>query len=114
MSGWSRVSGRCPACGTGSLFVAAGDFITCGFAKCSDPSFVADLLENGRAHMLDVLTCKDPAGAFAHLLYLHGPEALGLGLFDMRDLDIDAVGRCSFPEHEPPYTVLPEASETWG
>lgn len=68
---------------------------------------------SARACELDALTCDDPAGAFAHLLYLHGPEALGMVRFDMRDMDVDAVGRISFPRHRPPYFVLPDDREDW-
>ena len=75
--------------------------------------FGSDPAAMSRSEALDALTADDPAGAFAHLLWLHGPEALGIRQFDMRDLDVDAVGRMSFPKYRPPYCVLPEASETW-
>lgn len=43
--GWGqRVAGRCPACGQASLFVAAGQHITCGFIPCPSPTVVADFL----------------------------------------------------------------------
>ena len=74
---------------------------------------VEKFLEKSRSQRLDELTADDPAGAFAHLLWLHGPAALGIRTFTMRDIDIDPVGRVSFPHHDPPYAVLPEPSETW-
>ena len=43
--GWGqRVAGRCPSCGTSSLFVAAGQHITCGLIECPNPTKVADFL----------------------------------------------------------------------
>lgn len=39
-----KVSGRCPACGSSSLFVASGDHVTCGYIPCPDPCLVADFL----------------------------------------------------------------------
>lgn len=43
--GWGqRVSGRCPACGSSSLFVAVGGHVTCGLIECRQPTVVADFL----------------------------------------------------------------------
>lgn len=45
--GWGqKVAGRCPACGSsGTLFVAAGQHVTCSLSKCPDPSLVGDFLD---------------------------------------------------------------------
>lgn len=44
--GWGqRVAGRCPACGrNNTLFVAAGQHITCSYLPCPNPTAVADFL----------------------------------------------------------------------
>mgnify|MGYP000885609917 FL=1 len=39
-----KVAGSCPVCGSRSLFIASGDYVTCGYLQCPDPTFVADLL----------------------------------------------------------------------
>lgn len=70
-----------------------------------------DHTPTSRAHELDVLTCDDPAGAFAHLLYLHGPEALGLRRLER--VHVDLAGHQSSPRNRPPYFVLPDEREDW-
>ena len=39
------VNGRCPACGSPSLFVGSGGYVTCGYAACPDPAAVDELLQ---------------------------------------------------------------------
>lgn len=43
--GWPRVEGRCPSCGSSSLFVGLGGFVTCSRLDCADPTAVSDLLQ---------------------------------------------------------------------
>lgn len=45
----NEVSGRCPACGNRSMFVAVGGHVTCSIADCTDPCAAADLLEQAPA-----------------------------------------------------------------
>lgn len=40
----ARVAGYCPACGGASLFLGAGDYVTCSRSDCPNPTAVADLL----------------------------------------------------------------------
>lgn len=40
------VQGRCPACGSSSLFLGSGGYVTCRVSDCSDPSAASDLLTN--------------------------------------------------------------------
>jgi hypothetical protein len=35
--GFPHVEGRCPACGSGGLFVGAGGYVTCPHLGCTDP-----------------------------------------------------------------------------
>ncbi len=42
--GFPQVVGRCPACGTASLFLAVGGHITCSVIACPDPCAAGDLL----------------------------------------------------------------------
>jgi hypothetical protein len=39
------VQGRCPACGSSSLFVADAGYLTCSFLECPDPDAAARLLD---------------------------------------------------------------------
>lgn len=32
-----RVQGMCPTCGSSSLFLGAGGYVTCSWIQCSDP-----------------------------------------------------------------------------
>lgn len=41
------VAGRCPACGSRSLFLAPGGHVTCAIIDCPDPTAVADMLNPG-------------------------------------------------------------------
>ncbi|MEW2068430.1 DUF6085 family protein [Streptomyces sp. NPDC007346] len=41
-----RISGRCPACGRSSLFLAVGGYVTCSRLDCPRPDATADLLDN--------------------------------------------------------------------
>ena len=38
------VTGRCPACGSSSLFLAVGGYVTCAVIKCPNPTAVSDSL----------------------------------------------------------------------
>lgn len=38
------IAGRCPACGSRSLFLAVGGHPTCSIIGCTDPTAVADAL----------------------------------------------------------------------
>ena len=40
------VQGRCPACGTGNLFVGEGGYITCALDTCPEPDAASTLLEH--------------------------------------------------------------------
>ena len=67
--GWgNRVSGRCPACGGSSLFVAVGGHVTCARADCPAPTAVADqLLANGSVPRVPSAGAK--AMRWVHLAY---------------------------------------------
>ena len=50
-AGWSRsprsrVQGRCPACGATSLFLGAGDYVTCSRLECREPDAATAALES--------------------------------------------------------------------
>lgn len=42
------VQGRCPSCGSRSLFVGSGGYLTCGWSKCLNPTLISDLVEQGK------------------------------------------------------------------
>ena len=42
--GFPKVAGKCPACGSASLFLAVGGHVTCSVIGCPNPCEVADLL----------------------------------------------------------------------
>jgi hypothetical protein len=44
--GWPQVEGFCPACGSRSLFLGSGGYVTCSIIRCPNPSAVSDQLEN--------------------------------------------------------------------
>lgn len=50
-----RVQGKCPWCGRSSLFLGAGDYITCSTAECSNPTGVTDLLDGETGHVVVIL-----------------------------------------------------------
>lgn len=43
-SGRAHVNGKCPACGSGGLFVGSGGYLTCPWAECPDPGAPHDAL----------------------------------------------------------------------
>jgi hypothetical protein len=45
---YTDVRGRCPACGSTSLFLAAGGYITCALAECPEPDAASILLERSK------------------------------------------------------------------
>jgi len=47
--GFPHVAGRCPSCGTASLFLAVGGHVTCSVIGCADPSAVDDWLARAEA-----------------------------------------------------------------
>lgn len=56
-----RVRGRCPCCGTDSLFLGSGGYVTCAVTGCRAPGAATDLLRdpkrmlNGIRDALEVL-----------------------------------------------------------
>lgn len=44
-AGWPQVQGACPACGSRSLFLASGGYVTCAIIRCPNPTAVADDLD---------------------------------------------------------------------
>jgi ribosomal protein S27AE len=42
--GFPDVQGRCPNCGSSSLFLGAGGYVTCSWIECTDPVAPTDLL----------------------------------------------------------------------
>jgi len=36
-AGYPKVQGRCPACGSTTLFLGSGGYVTCSLLGCSDP-----------------------------------------------------------------------------
>lgn len=50
-----NVAGRCPACGSSSLFLGAGGWVTCSLDKCPNPTAWADAMEHGRLSPAPVL-----------------------------------------------------------
>lgn len=45
IEGWPKVAGYCPACGTSSLFLGSGGWVTCSLDKCPNPTAAADVLD---------------------------------------------------------------------
>ena len=43
-----RVSGYCPACGTASLFLGDGGYVTCSWIDCPNPDAATTILADGR------------------------------------------------------------------
>lgn len=39
------VKGRCPACGSATLFLGAGGYVTCSWIECSNPSRASEVLK---------------------------------------------------------------------
>lgn len=44
---YPHVQGKCPACGSNSLFLGEGGYVTCGMRPCPQPDLVSDLLIEG-------------------------------------------------------------------
>lgn len=42
------VQGACPCCGSRSLFLGAGGYVTCGWVECSAPDAATLMLEQRR------------------------------------------------------------------
>jgi len=40
-----RITGRCPSCGSGTLFVGVGGYVTCSLQGCPDPGAASDALD---------------------------------------------------------------------
>lgn len=49
-----RLQGFCPACGSHSLFVGSGGYITCGVIGCSNPCIVDELLSESETEHIVV------------------------------------------------------------
>lgn len=66
------VRGRCPACGSSSLFLASGGYVTCRISDCKDPGAAADMLlkgPNGQAERAEIVArtvFADDWNALAH------------------------------------------------
>lgn len=60
-----RVVGRCPACGSNSLFVGSGGYLTCSVLGCCEPDAASTLLERGGKPVLsdDERAVMDHIGA---------------------------------------------------
>lgn len=43
-TGWPFVAGKCPACGSSSLFLGSGGYVTCLMLRCPDPSAASEAL----------------------------------------------------------------------
>lgn len=43
-AGLPHIQGRCPACGTGGLFLADGGYITCSLADCPQPDAATEVI----------------------------------------------------------------------
>ena len=41
-----KVQGRCPACGSNSLFLGDGGYVTCSVLGCPDPCAASNVLED--------------------------------------------------------------------
>ncbi len=41
-----HVQGFCPVCGSESLFLGSGGYVTCGWIECKRPTAVSDLLDD--------------------------------------------------------------------
>lgn len=95
-----KIAGYCPACGTRSLFVGSGGYVTCGLLGCPNPTLVADLLGDPEIeHVIefreDGWTIKHPlrcrrdlfeCAATKHAERLDGPP-VQLGRYRMYLLD---------------------------
>lgn len=46
--GYPRVRGRCPSCGSESLFLGANGYVTCSVIGCKDPGAPTDVLAIGK------------------------------------------------------------------
>lgn len=44
-AGYPIVKGHCPACGLGSLFLAAGGYVTCAALGCPNPAAATEVLD---------------------------------------------------------------------
>lgn len=47
MTSHPDVQGRCPACGSPSLFLGSGGHVACSLSDCPDPSAAANMLDEG-------------------------------------------------------------------
>lgn len=54
---YPRVQGRCPTCGSESLFLGEGGYVTCSWIECSRPDHASDVLGAHAPH--DCETCTD-------------------------------------------------------
>lgn len=48
-----KLRGRCIACGTRSLFVGSGGYITCSLRECPNPGAVTDFLNRPQHHVIE-------------------------------------------------------------
>lgn len=48
-TGYPQVKGRCPWCGSQSLFVGKGGYVTCSWIECRRPDAASNLLEQSCA-----------------------------------------------------------------
>ncbi|MFJ6440242.1 DUF6085 family protein [Streptomyces sp. NPDC091649] len=44
-TGFPTVQGNCPACGSSSLFLGSGGYVTCARLDCPEPDAATTLLE---------------------------------------------------------------------
>jgi len=47
-----KVQGRCPACGSSSLFLGNGGYVTCSVIECAMPLLASRLLESTKLHRI--------------------------------------------------------------
>ncbi|MCX5144633.1 DUF6085 family protein [Streptomyces sp. NBC_00338] len=66
------IQGRCPACGSASLFLGEGGHVTCSRIDCPNPGAVDDLLQGGEVALTASLGGGRTVALIAHTLNFHG------------------------------------------
>jgi hypothetical protein len=102
------VRGHCPACGSETLFVGEGGWITCSFIGCPEPTALADTITDPHIHR-HVVTFRDDDFVVRHPL----SERHGTGIEDC-PLHWHIAAMSGPPVRPGRYLAIPNGEEwTW-
>lgn len=111
-----KVQGKCPSCGSESLFLADGGYVTCSIIGCDDPCAANDLLEGAAIAAMQEPVSQDEPLSMSRLQMLDHFLARGIALSTNDIEDLRALIRSmpvsySHPAPEPDAEVVVTAEQ---